>query len=588
MAPATSFLLVVLVGLLGLLRPSEGKDVRFVVMPGTGRQTVGSYQQLGRKMTPMQLDFSGITLSANSSGSLFLSQGAIHHLGPMQSAATNTQTLSLGITAFNGLWARWRYARLTNMSLVLTNGPPLLTPARANIVSSLGFRDAKVGLVSFACVAGTAPIPGVFCGAGQYTLAGSNKSLWVQLTPNATRSSLPPWLYHRLLRQSKTCVLLVPAGTGGTGSTLTLCGGPRLPYFDVNVAQDTISLGSSFLGANFSAMEVDGWTGTVTVQTVDAGYAMTAFVFQWLSVVSASVMIIILFGRQVSGPQSLAMQRFLYHTVVRRRFYWTMDYRSTFGSAFIALGAYGSGLPPSFDNTAAYGTGLDFLLLQILFTVYVIVQLILHVAVFVFVELSASGPLPGVRPFPMNSWIYDRRPIDPAWAWARHLLMDTTSLGAGILALLPIAANGQTAGSPFILFVLIPPCVALVFWQTYYASGIMLISLSTSVWSAPMSFYFFAVWQVIVSLAFFGALIAAVIGPLIITASSFFGTAYGFAAAVGLVGLGMVAAAALSGSEIHRVCHVYMDKVKKALVERKEKRRLMPRPPPVPKTLKDM
>lgn len=346
---------------------------RFVLRAGdaaaTGQLLAQIYTEEKRRAVDLALQF-GAEMTGNGS-LLFSSHGQRRTLALVDAARP---ALGMRVSPANALWARWRWAQWTNMTLTLRNQ----RSARAAAAQAAAQAIFQCGSSERAA----------FCDAGDYALDASaaaslpaevrDARYRVVIDPDRRRGALPPSLYFLLtngrgvrhggasagaghnitlsMALATHCVTLVPRVAGAT--PLRLCDSDvAAGYFSLQGAAagspgtgsaTELRIGGDYWRATFAAVEVDGWAGTVSA--VYAPASVDALAVQICGAVAGALTLLVVYGRWAASPETLSAGLFLWQaaadTRARRKagrtgtnLVWRVDFRLVIGSGLLLVSA---------------------------------------------------------------------------------------------------------------------------------------------------------------------------------------------------------------------------------------------------------
>ncbi len=241
-----------------------------------------------------------------------------------------------------------------------------------------------------------------------------------------------------------------------------------LGYFDVR-ANTPLILGAAFLAANSTAVQLDGYTGILTLYTLGALNGAAQTTFRWLGMAIAMATVIGALAIWLVNPWSLTFTKFWWAVQHQRQ--WPVEGVMMWASALLALTSILSvmfswlGLVELVPVSVSLNTlGPDVLLIASALTCYVGIQLVLHVILVIGFDLSSI--------IGRNKQWNDDHGITYETAWARHLLHVTLCIAVSMLALIPLVVHqGLIAGSDFVLTALVLPLALLILFHGYYVTG---------------------------------------------------------------------------------------------------------------------
>ncbi len=534
-------------------------DHEFLFDDAGQRRMVTVFTGSMRHRQPLHIDYGSNSGTGDDTLAL-VSRG--HHRW-FKFLRNESSRLSLQLGAANPLWARWRYAALSNLSLRLTNTPPLLLATATTRLPC-----ARSASSSYLCVVNETLIvePGNHSHVlGRHPLV---------IDPDREKSSLPPDLYFLLTngraRWHKyssatttdqrfdmstamriTCVdVLLPASS----SSVRICehdmvwfelGGIRQP-----AERDMIVLANAFWITNTTHVVMDGWTNEIQVQysqfnsmslalaSMSAGSPNVAALL-WCCLAIALGCIIGLYSRWINYPATPNVGLVLWHIWRADAQTWAQDYRmmlnllglvaAACGTTLVVALSYGY-LPPEIGG----GPYWQVLILGLL--CYGLVQTVLAVLLSFFAEAR-----------PMASARCCSQPSETSIpvAWARHLTQGTGALAFACAALVPLAYDGSVSASMVPLFIPFLTAMALLYHHTYY--GVVFIGLVASsvrglqhgqrLWLGLL-----AIFQVLLLAGLAAVLAVFYLAPVVDAASPFFAEAWNYLLAVILMVLVMVGA----------------------------------------------
>lgn len=342
----------------------------FVLQRGAdGANHAQIYVEEKRRAIPLPLQYA--TSMTGNASLLFSSHGQRRLLAFVDPTLPG---LGLRVAPDNALWARWRWAQWTNLTLRLFNqaAPPLTAPA------------AHATAV-FSC--GASPLPGAplsFCDAGSYTLSAPglphelrDTRYHVIIDPDRPRGVLPPSLYFlltngrglrpggglgnltRAFAIGTACVQLLPLGlaNGTLATPLALCdtdvaAGAFTMHSGARSATE-LRIGGLHWGTTFASVHVDGWTGTVRASyapgegsAATGGAApVTVQGVQIAGAVIGALTLVLVYGRWAASPETLSIGLFLWHAHVEAArpgthvLHWRVDFRLVVGTGLLLISA---------------------------------------------------------------------------------------------------------------------------------------------------------------------------------------------------------------------------------------------------------
>lgn len=521
--PRMRVLLLLVVAALGLtLAANAPIEVAIEAHPTLARSLVSATQRDTNTAILMPLLFRPV--AAYNATSLFHTRGAptyMHFLPASGGGSDGAQPLGLSLQQANPLWARWRFARFSNHSLTLTNQP-------------LVFRRPPY-LLTWPC--DRASTAAVLCdtGAHRVHLVTTFKALdlgehVVLLDPSVPRGRLPSSLYRALAavpRSHGACLEFAPEGA-------RLCAA-HLSYFDMHV-NVSVRFGAAYLAMNTSLLELDGIAGHVAAYHLGDTATTSQASLRVASAVVGMLVLLLCWVFWAQQPDVIDFKRFVEQARAQKP--WPMEAGSMWLSAVLILGAtlclLLAWLGIMAESTAVAPMtplGPDVWLICIGGTVYVAIQLVLHIVLVTWFDVH-------VHVHGTGGWA-DPHAVSHETAWARHLLHVTLVMGASNLALLPMCINqGLIEGSDFVLLALIAPQSVLIVFHTYYAVGAL--ALAWVLRAARLRFKIFAVGQVLLLLALVVSNVVFLAAPLLSTMSTFYSQELNFVSAMGLELLAML------------------------------------------------
>jgi hypothetical protein len=468
---------------------------------------------------------------------------------PFVSSANGQQQLSLSLASSNPLWAKWRYATISNISMQLSD-----------------VRVAPRIDVRLACSTAAGAIH--FCDAGivraqsqQDGMEFGNYSL--VFDPDSPSSALPPHLFFILtngrdqlakpaattasglsvsLAEAKNtlCIRLVP----GSGNGLLICD-DDIGHFGMQEGdlRSTILIGGSFWRSNYTLVEVDGFTATIGIQYITTT-TVDVLALEWVAIAIELFALVFIYARWVTSDETISRGLMLSHWMENGITTTTSESESDNdpdpvswwpmglvinGGMLLAIVLFISAVTVAwiaFTYEAVPLIGPSFQMLEIAFTAYSAAQLAVSIGLMIY-DASISRARVGD---PMAWIMHHRLPLE--WAWARHTAHIGVIGGSMTLVIIPVAYQGSNNGYMALLFLLLIPMCLTLSHTTYYTFGALSWALSDR---GTLGYFIFAVIESTLWLALLGCVSAFFIVPLVDVAQPFFSSSQNFVVAFCLV-----------------------------------------------------
>lgn len=547
-------------------------DQVFLFDDGGRRHTLCVFSGSMRHRQPLHIDYG--TSGAGQGSLAMVARGRHRWLKFLSNDATR---LSLQLGPGNPVWARWRYALLTNLSLRLTNtAVTTQAGARLQCVS-----NASRGL----CVTNVSRI---LDAANHSHILGHHR---VIVDPDRAVSSLPPDLYF-LLTNGRARWHKAGITTSGDRFDLSTAlridcvvvadqGGLRIcerdmPWFElggirVPAERDAIVLGSAYWVTNTTRVVMDGWTSemvflfppTMSLALVAATSASSpnASALLWCCFAIALGCIIGLYSRWINFPATpnvgMILLRIWHHPHAQK---WEQDYRMTLNLIGLVAAGCGTGLVVALSYSylpSTMGDGPYWQVLILGLFIYGVVQTLLAV-------LIAFGARTHIIPgeVPRRRACLAASTTTIPVAWARHLTQGTGALAFTCAALVPLAYDGSVSASMVLLFIPLAVALALLYHHTYYA--IVLTALVASEvrglqHGQRVPFALLAVFELLLLGGLAAVLVVFYLAPVVDATSPFFAVSWNYLLAVIVMVLVMAGAAIWIMGEV-RLALVKRDK----------------------------
>jgi hypothetical protein len=452
--------------------------------------------------------------------------------------------ISLSLASSNPLWARWRYATLSFSSFMLHNTP----------MASTAFHTVRYD-TTFQC---QPPHPDkIFCDVGNVSveLLPShehlvNRSYQLIMSPDDTTSRLPQDLYFRIRRDNYvmrhsfaeyvdpsfgTVAVPPPSSTSpripGSSSaleclslrtapplvqTLMICDDDLLQFsYQPDANSETIVIGGQFYASNYSRVQIDGWTGQVSVLFSATQSTINSTALDWISI-AIVILTVLVFLHWSASPETLSASLYLLHDVFitapsKRR--WPIGPRLTWGTGVLGLCIIAAVIVTWMTLAAPTVplTDVNFIVLAWTFTIYAAVQVLIALGL-LFADIGEGGHC-GVDWFAPHT-----SPLDAVLF--RTMAYGTGALSTTALAGIPLSYQGGIGGDVIFMFLLLPILLPLIVMHTYY----MVLCLAVQVRSGGRNIW--AILGVVVEFILYLGLVAVVfyffLVPLTDSTNSFF------------------------------------------------------------------
>lgn len=508
-------------------------------------------------------------------------------------AGDEVAALSIAPDPGNPLWARWRYAVVTNLTLTLRGRLPAEVAALRPDVQLTCRPDASVLCESVVPVRALAD--------GQASRVVKNATT-VIVDLDRRHGVLPPKLFHvltngkyvrgpaRASNQSQalnahaahtSCVHL--EGTG-----IRVCEDDVMRYFVPSTnASDAIVLGSSFWRTHYAATVIDGYTGEVRAFAINE----PPLVLSVMATLAAFLTLIVVYGRWSTGhdtPSVAAVAAYEFFVPlrdgVRRKarasMLWPIDRRIVLGQILLAV-AVACGISFCWDGLARAGSsGVGVLqgdapqtrTLAIALTVYVAVQFTTGIVLAVLYDVVKRR-----RDRRRLRYVWETHLVPVEVAILRHLAHGTAAAASAALSYYPLAVTGGVGGDRVFLYILLVPLLVTLFHHAYYVTQLLGTVAVLVHWRARPNIHRHRArhlvilgatcLQVALLAAYAGVLLYTFVAPLVGLTSAMFGEEANYVAAVLFVSLvalaGPVMALAELTAALRRRTRVLVEGVKK-------------------------
>lgn len=532
-------------------------DLKLLFEDGGYRRIASVFTQTMRFRQALNMTYGPAALQLPSASLAFVSRGRHVLLKNMPSDSL----LALHLGNANGLWARWRYAHLTNVSLRLTNTAPQLNPM-VSVARLPCRRNATIGLCHVPGLVSVRDAGNRSHVLGQYELV---------VDPDRWPSSLPPALYFLLTNGRARWRRLPnePSTMGGAAAQLEaqalaervqcidaasvrICE-RDMPYFDLGGVRpgaaaserEQIIVGSNFWLSNTTQVVLDGWANELTLSTISPMVmsATTSSVapanlqaLLWLCVAMATIATVLVYSRWINYPATPNLGGVLWHMFNARSTQWLGDYRLTlnfialagtaFGTTLVVALVYGY-LPPLVGD----GPWWQMLVLSLL--VYSLVQTAIAFATI----LGDSS----CRPPSTEGHFTDDRPTTVPIIWLRHLAQGTAALGFAASAIVPLSYDGSTSAILILLFLLCPYTLALIYHHVYYGIGLLALVTSKAHRGGSLWVTIGAGFEFLLMAGLVAVVVIFYLAGVVDSTSPFFAESWNFLLAVTLTALVVVA-----------------------------------------------
>jgi hypothetical protein len=415
----------------------------------------------------------------------------------------------LPLKAQNSIWAGFRYARLNNLSLVLSN------------MSTL----APHGAARLACTSNADS----WCDLGWQQIKGNDGPVIgtyrVILDFRQARGSLPQHIFF-LLTNGRNVMKHSSADAAARrvdyvewshSGALFRINDMHSSYFGMqsNVQSKTIIIGSHFLRQNYTEIEIDGQTGQMNVQFASLVHATDALVIEWAGALIAAGLMTILYNRWVTGPRHL-----IFGDAIGRKTV-VLDSRVLWGGLALVVSL------PVVLVVAWLGAGdttsKAVYTLLIFFTVYLAIEGAMLSAMILVFDL-AHGVCRRRKIDDLDSdsdWLRQHT-VSLEFAWMRNTLHVTTLVSAAILALMPFSLVATASGHRLVLFLLFPPAIILIVQHTYHALGALAVSMIVRKGRQSAGLAFFGGLQLVLLVVICYAIMTHLIAPALDLMSAFY------------------------------------------------------------------
>jgi hypothetical protein len=376
--------------------------------------------------------------------------------------------------------------------------------------------------------------------------------------------------FNKSLAERIECVEIRNTEGNVTKIELQLCDSD-MPYFGMHT-ENVIVISGGFWLTNYSAGQIDGHTGIMTLQIASLGQGtnINPETLEWVgAVVGGIVGLFMLYSRWATGPATLSAGTLYAHAFeadAEHWRYWLVDMRFILGSMLLAVFAIAANVIGwiAFGYATIPLTGVYFEMLIISFSVYGSVQALLA-GLLTLADYNGSltplmeemGETDSLKTLLLVPWLKPRY-IPVGWAWVRQLLHVTAILALSSLAMVPVTFKGGIYGAIILLLLLLPPVLVGLFHHTYFVItglGVACGDRRGILGFRHPGIIVILAFELLLLLGYATAMILFLFQPLIDTTSAFFSSGPNYLLAIMLVALSMMGALFVSIREVTAVLH---------------------------------